>query len=144
MVHAHPAGRPRVTILTADGARELAERLKLFAQPQRLLILAQLLDGPRAVSALESSTGIGQPVLSQQLGILRRAGILRTERESRAIFYSFADTEEEKWVRLLLGMRPTQSSTDTHSHPGITHTPRIAREEAGAVFARVGATTSRE
>lgn len=133
-----------MTILTADGARELAERLKLFAQPQRLLILAQLLDGARAVSALESGTGIGQPVLSQQLGILRRAGILRTERESRAIFYSFADTEEEKWVRLLLGMRPTQSSTDAHSHPGIPHTPRIAREEAGAVFARVGAATSRE
>ncbi|WP_245949037.1 hypothetical protein [Gluconacetobacter liquefaciens] len=47
-------------------------------------------------------------------------------------------------MRLLLGMRPTQSSTDTHSHPSITHAPRIAREEAGAVFARVGAATSRE
>ncbi|MBB2168316.1 winged helix-turn-helix transcriptional regulator [Gluconacetobacter aggeris] len=133
-----------MSVLTADGAKELAERLKLFAQPQRLLILVQLLDGPRAVSALESSTGIGQPVLSQQLGILRRAGILRTERESRTIFYSFADTEEEKWVRLLLGMRYAQSSIDIQLRPDIGRTPRIAHEEAGAVFARVGMTTDGE
>lgn len=127
-----------MTILTADGARELAERLKLFAQPQRLLILAQLLDGPRAVSALESGTGIGQPVLSQQLGILRRAGILRTERESRAIFYSFADAEEGEWVRFLLGMRRAQSGIDIPVRPDIGRASHFAREEAGAVFARVG------
>lgn len=71
--------------LSFDMARQLVERLKLFAQPQRLMILDALLDGALAVSELESTTGIGQPTLSQQLGTLRRAGIIVPRRESRTI-----------------------------------------------------------
>ena len=144
MVHADQAGNPRVSsAMTSEEARRLTERLKLFAQPQRLMILAQLLNGPHAVGVLESSTGIGQPTLSQQLGILRRAGILRTERDSRTIFYSFANIEAEKWLRSLLGMWDKQPSPEAGSAtlpPPIHH---AGKDETGAVFARISPVESR-
>ncbi|MFT8675003.1 MAG: metalloregulator ArsR/SmtB family transcription factor [Acetobacter sp.] len=130
--------------LSADDAKKLTERLKLFAQPQRLMILAQLLDGPRAVSELESGTGIGQPTLSQQLGVLRRAGILRTERESRAIFYSFAEPEEENWVRSLFGVWNTQSGLYVPPRGASPRPHASTREDVGAIFARVGVMADRD
>ncbi|MBB2205285.1 ArsR/SmtB family transcription factor [Gluconacetobacter takamatsuzukensis] len=121
--------------LTPDEVLRLAERLKLFAQPQRLLILSLLLDGPRAVSVLEGETGIGQPVLSQQLGALRRAGIIRSERKSRSIFYSFSDDVEAGRARMLLGLLDAPRAPAPVAQPGRV---RGERQEAGAVFARVG------
>lgn len=129
--------------LTPDEARRVADRLKLFAQPQRLLILSRLLDGPRAVSVLEDETGIGQPVLSQQLGALRRAGIIRSDRESRAIFYSFSDEGEEGRVRMLLGVLDGPRGPAATAQPGRAAALREGREEAGAVFARVGMSADR-
>ncbi|WP_215753971.1 helix-turn-helix transcriptional regulator [Acetobacter sp. P5B1] len=90
--------------LSFDMAKQLVERLKLFAQPQRLMILDALLDGALAVSELESTTGIGQPTLSQQLGTLRRAGIIVPRRESRTIYYSLASDEEVLRARALIGL----------------------------------------
>lgn len=75
--------------------RELAEmateRLKIFAQPQRLMILSALLEREQSVGEIEDATGIGQPMLSQQLAILRRADMVRTRREARHIYYDLAD-----------------------------------------------------
>lgn len=90
--------------LSLDEAKQLVERLKLFAQPQRLIIVDALLGGPLAVSELEAKTGIGQPTLSQQLGTLRRADIVVPRRESRAIYYSLANEEEVLRARALIGL----------------------------------------
>ncbi|GAA4484676.1 ArsR/SmtB family transcription factor [Gluconacetobacter asukensis] len=138
-----PRERGRMSGLTPDEARRVADRLKLFAQPQRLLILSRLLDGPRAVSVLEDETGIGQPVLSQQLGALRRAGIIRAERESRAIFYSFSDEGEARWARMLLGVLDGPRGPAAIAQPGRPPALREGQEEAGAVFARVGMSADR-
>ena len=35
--------------------------------------------------------GIGQPTLSQQLGVLRRDGLVQTRREGKFIWYQLAD-----------------------------------------------------
>jgi len=75
--------------------RQLAEiateKLKIFAQPQRLMILSALLESEKSVGQIEDVTGIGQPVLSQQLAVLRRADMVRTRREARHIYYDLAD-----------------------------------------------------
>lgn len=71
----------------AEGAAEL---LKVYAQPQRLMILSCLLGGPRVVSEIETCTGIGQPALSQQLATLRRAGLVTCTREARQVRYALA------------------------------------------------------
>lgn len=44
-----------------------ADKLKVYAQPQRLMILSFLLDGEKSVSDIDEATAIGQPALSQQL-----------------------------------------------------------------------------
>lgn len=93
-----------MTALSFDMARQLVERLKLFAQPQRLMILDALLDGALAVSELESRTGIGQPTLSQQLGTLRRAAIIVPRRESRTIYYSLANDDEVLRAKALIAL----------------------------------------
>lgn len=93
-----------MSALTADEAKTLSERLRLFAQPQRLLILSTLLEGELAVSDIETRTGVTQPTLSQQIGTLRRAGVLAARRDSRSMYYSFASEDELKRARLLMGV----------------------------------------
>ncbi|OYW87131.1 MAG: transcriptional regulator [Sphingobium sp. 32-64-5] len=85
-------------------ARELAdaaaEKLKAYAQPQRLMILSLLLErGEQSVSAIDEATGIGQPALSQQLAELRRSGLVNTRKQARQVYYSLADSGTELCVR---------------------------------------------
>ena len=49
--------------------------LKALANEDRLLILCQLTQGERNVGELETMTGVRQPTLSQQLGVLRQEGL---------------------------------------------------------------------
>ncbi|MCB2059087.1 MAG: metalloregulator ArsR/SmtB family transcription factor [Novosphingobium sp.] len=74
-----------------DAAVEAAEKLKVFAQPQRLMILSCLLDGEHNVGEIAELTGIGQPALSQQLAALRRAGLVSTRKEAKLVWYTLAD-----------------------------------------------------
>jgi ArsR family transcriptional regulator len=67
--------------------------LKVLANPDRLLLLCQLAQGPLCVSDLETTLGIAQPTLSQQLGVLRDEALVTTRREGKQIFYSIASSE---------------------------------------------------
>ena len=100
--------------LNVEDARQIVERMKLFAQPQRLLILDALLShGPLSVGELESRTGIGQPTLSQQLGTLRRADIVMPRRDSRTIYYSLASQDDALRARALIGLLRGGQSAQT-------------------------------
>ncbi|MDT7951420.1 MAG: metalloregulator ArsR/SmtB family transcription factor [Acetobacteraceae bacterium] len=77
----------------------MAERLRTFAQPHRLMILSVLLEGERAVGDIAQATGIGQPALSQQLAELRRADLVATRREARQIYYRIVTEELDERVR---------------------------------------------
>ena len=135
-----------MSLLDADEARDLAEILRLFAQPQRLTILFLLLDGPFAVSEIEEKTGIGQPVLSQQLGTLRRAGIIASERDSRSISYNFANEMERARVmgmsRLFHSGMVLENYEDDDdeaiSSPRTLSVSVRKKLDGGAHFARVG------
>ena len=72
-------------------AEMAAEKLKVFAQPLRLMILSCLLRGERNVGEIAAATAIGQPTLSQQLAELRRAELVRTRKEAKLVWYSLAD-----------------------------------------------------
>ena len=78
-----------------------AEKLKIYAQPQRLMILSYLLRGESSVSDIDRSTGIGQPALSQQLAALRQADVVRTRREGKQICYDLADESVRLCVRTM-------------------------------------------
>ena len=74
-----------------DRAVKAADKLKVYAQPQRLMILSCLLHGERTVSEIDAATGIGQPALSQQLAELRRNDLVKTRRASKQIWYDLVD-----------------------------------------------------
>ena len=74
-----------------DQSIKAADKLKVYAQPQRLMILSCLLRGERTVSEIDAATGIGQPALSQQLAELRRNELVKTRRSSKQIWYDLAD-----------------------------------------------------
>lgn len=129
------ASRPK-----ADAA---AEQLKLYAQPQRLMILSCLVRSERTVSEIDEATSIGQPALSQQLAELRRAGIVKTRRESKQIFYRLADDAALTRVRAieaLFGGDSTAASTLAAALAGAPVKTANQRSPGAAVFARVGRT----
>lgn len=74
-----------------DLAASVSEKLKIYAQPQRLMILSCLLRGERNVAEIGEVTGIGQPALSQQLAELRRADLVSTRKEAKLVYYSLAN-----------------------------------------------------
>lgn len=73
-----------------DLADSVADKLKVYAQPQRLMILSCLLRGERNVAEIGEATGIGQPALSQQLAELRRAELVSTRKEAKQVWYALA------------------------------------------------------
>ncbi len=76
-------------------AEAAAERLRIYAQPQRLMILSYLERGEHTVGEIEEATGITQPALSQQLAELRRAELVTARREAKKVYYQLASD----WVR---------------------------------------------
>lgn len=67
--------------------------LKILGNRDRLMLLCQLTQGEYCVSELESMLGIGQPTLSQQLGVLREEQLVSTRREGKQIFYRIDSPE---------------------------------------------------
>lgn len=68
----------------------LVEALKATAHPLRLRILTVLQAGELNVGEIETASGIGQPALSQQLSVLRKAGLVGTRKEAKLVYYRLA------------------------------------------------------
>jgi len=81
---------PLDPIAMRSAAAQACGLLKALANPDRLLLLCQLTQGSLCVKDLETTLGIEQPTLSQQLGVLRDAALVTTRREGKQIYYSIA------------------------------------------------------
>ena len=68
--------------------RRQAELCKSLADPKRLMILNGLKDGPKSVSELAEIAGLKQSNASQHIGVLRRAGVIRPQRDGNTVYYS--------------------------------------------------------
>jgi len=68
-----------------------AELFKALGHPGRIRVLEVLADGERTVSEMQPLVGIESSHLSQQLGVLRRAGVVATRREGATVVYSLKD-----------------------------------------------------
>ena len=75
--------------MTASAFRPepVAELFRILAQETRLRLLFILAAGEHAVGELDAVSGIGQPGLSQQLAILRKAGLVATRRVAKQVYY---------------------------------------------------------
>jgi len=73
-------------------AGEATALLRVMANRDRLMLLCLLVEGERCVGELEAATGIRQPSLSQQLGVLRDEGLVQTRRDGKFIHYRLASS----------------------------------------------------
>ena len=84
-----------------QASMQASQLLKSLSHPDRLLLLCQLTQGEYCVGELERLVGIGQPSLSQQLGILRKDKLVSTRRDGKQIYYSIASDDALAVLQLL-------------------------------------------
>lgn len=85
-------------------AAEVVASLKVLGNLDRLLLLCQLVQQERTVGELEQLTGITQPTLSQQLGVLRREGVVGTRRTGKYIWYRLEDARTLQIMQALYAL----------------------------------------
>jgi DNA-binding transcriptional ArsR family regulator len=64
-----------------------AQLLKVLTHPARLAILNLLRDGEHCVCHMEAHLGFRQAYISQQLMVLREAGLIQDRRDGWNVFY---------------------------------------------------------
>jgi ArsR family transcriptional regulator len=70
-----------------------AELFKALGHPARVRVLEVLAEGERSVGELQPLVGIEASHLSQQLGVLRRAGIVSSRKAGSSVRYSIRDPQ---------------------------------------------------
>ena len=68
-----------------------AEFFKALAHPLRIRILELLLESERSVQELQRALGVDQPIVSQQLAILRAKNIVEPRKQGVAVRYAVRD-----------------------------------------------------
>ena len=109
-----------------------ADLLRVIGHEARLTILAALRDAEQAVGAIETATGIGQPGLSQQLSVLRKAGLVTTRREGKQVFYRLVP------ARLAAAQAAIAALVPGGVAAGGAGVDPARRRGGAAVFARIG------
>lgn len=70
-----------------------AELFKALAHPARIRALEVLSEGECSVGSLVPLVGIEASHLSQQLAVLRRAGLVTSRRDGTSVIYAIADPQ---------------------------------------------------
>lgn len=73
-----------------------AEILKVLADDTRLAVVRQLMDGPKRVGEMNARLEVEQTLLSHHLRTLRKAHIVESERDGKAVLYRLAPQVESK------------------------------------------------
>lgn len=110
-----------------------ADLLRVLGHPVRLTLLTAMIDGEPSVSEIEAATGVGQPLLSQQLGVLRRARLVETRREAKQIFYRLNHDRIREVRTLMDGFAGAVASPRQ-----VTVARQFAHGGSAAMFAQVG------
>lgn len=99
MIHPEKVRMVRKELLSGDAAGKLADRFRLLSDPGRLRMVYALLDaGELCVCDLAAAVDASESATSHQLRQLRLAGLVRSRKEGRTVYYKVDDTH----VRLLL------------------------------------------
>jgi ArsR family transcriptional regulator len=68
-----------------------AQFFRALAHPTRIRILEILVRGGRTVQELQEALTLDQPVVSQQLAVLRNQGIVSAQKEGSSVRYTLRD-----------------------------------------------------
>ena len=77
--------------LREEGVRLHAQVCSGLADPNRILIIYNLSEGPRCVNDIAAAIELPQPTISRHLKILRDRGLVRAERDGQTIYYHLSD-----------------------------------------------------
>lgn len=109
---------PQQMAAAADAASEL---LKALGNPNRLMILCQLIEGERSVGDLAAGLGVRGSTVSQHLALLRKDGLVQTRRDGQTIWYSIASAPArqvlETLFRIYCGPEPLCAHQNAASRP---------------------------
>ena len=121
---------PSHPLLAEAELAAIVEVLRTLGHESRLRLVDTLrVEGERSVGELEHLTGIGQPGLSQQLAVLRKAELVSSRREAKQIFYRLKP-EALAPVRALadqFGASPTATTSTRDASASAAHFARILR-----------------
>jgi ArsR family transcriptional regulator len=70
-----------------------AEMFRALAHPARVRVLEVLAEGEHSVGEMQPLVGIESSHLSQQLAVLRRAGLVSTRKDGTTVIYSLRAPE---------------------------------------------------
>jgi DNA-binding transcriptional ArsR family regulator len=100
-------------ISKSDPYDQQAQILKVLTHPARLAILDILRDGEHCVCHMEAHLGYRQAYLSQQIAVLREAGLIQDRRDGWNIFYRVTDPR----IYVILDAVQVVTGEKTASHP---------------------------
>jgi DNA-binding transcriptional ArsR family regulator len=87
--------RPRAKRSAPVAAGELqmfkAQFFRALAHPARIRMLEILVRGGRTVQELQEALALDQPIVSQQLAVLRNQGIVSAQKEGSSVRYALRD-----------------------------------------------------
>ena len=96
----------------AQSAEEATSYLRSLSNPSRLMLVCQLVDGPKRVGELEDALDLGQAYVSQQLARLRSDGLVAAEKDGRIVRYSLSDPKVIALVEVLYELFCAQPNAD--------------------------------
>jgi ArsR family transcriptional regulator len=70
-----------------------AEFFKTLGHPARIRVLELLAEQERSVGELQTEVGLEGSHMSQQLAVLRRAGVVRADKRGNSVIYSMASPD---------------------------------------------------
>lgn len=87
---------------------QATEVFKLLSHPARLQILDELRQGEACVCHFQETLDRPQAYISQQLRLLREAGVVDSERDGVNMIYRIVDGRISQLLSEILGPAPTQ------------------------------------
>ncbi len=94
---------------------DVVETFKALGHSLRWRILCAVAARERNVGEIEQVTGISQPGLSQQLAVLRRAGLVETRKDAKLVYYRLASQPVGNLFDVLAQLMPAPSIPQTPS-----------------------------
>ena len=114
----------RQTTLDRPLAEIKAELFRALAHPARIRALEILALGECSVGSLAEQVGLESSHLSQQLGVLRRAGLVTTRKDGSTVYYAIRDPQ---LIDLLASARTMLITSLGHSQELLAGLRRSAR-----------------
>ena len=99
-----------------DAYASHAEFFKALSHPTRIAILDILRDGEQCVCHLEATLGLRQAYISQQLMILKQAGLVDSRRDGLNLYYRIVKPDVFRLLDMLPSITGATPRTPNHKH----------------------------